>query len=117
MRLPTTPGSAGTHYVDGRKTTRDHWDAAWRAPIRLRLPSKLNVDVLNLTRLLSRYVRPGDRYLEIGCAPGKLLAWVASELKADAVGLDYSEPGAKSSRDLFAALALNVELHVTDFFD
>jgi 2-polyprenyl-3-methyl-5-hydroxy-6-metoxy-1,4-benzoquinol methylase len=103
--------------LDGRKTTRDYWDTAWRTPIRLKLPSRLNVDVLNLTRLLSRHVRRRDRYIEIGCAPGKLLAWVAAELKADAVGLEYSAMGANSSLALFDSLGLSIELHQDDFFD
>lgn len=105
------------HVVDGRKTTRGHWDMAWQEPIRFRLPSKLNVDVLNLTRLISNHVHRETRYIEIGCAPGKLLAWVSSALEADAVGLDYSAPGAKSSRELFDSLGLSVELYLADFFD
>ena len=42
-----------------------------------RLPSSWNVDVRNTQVLLRRHVRPGfNRFLEIGCAPGKMLAWV-----------------------------------------
>src|SRR5580700_270218 len=52
----------------GRKTEPSFW--AWEAPVRLRLPSTLRIDVLNTTRLLKKHVRPGDRYVEIGCAPG-----------------------------------------------
>ena len=102
---------------EGRKTEQALWDAAWKLPIRARLPSRLNVSVLNLTRLLKKHVRPGSRYLEIGCAPGKMLAWVASVLKAEVTGLDYSEPGIANCRALFDALGLKVNLHHDDLFD
>jgi SAM-dependent methyltransferase len=101
----------------GRKTEQAHWDAAWESAVRLRLPSRLNVSVRNITRLLARHVRPGHRYIEIGCAPGKLLAWVASVLRAQASGLDYSAAGIAQCRRLFAALNLGIELHQADFFD
>lgn len=101
----------------GRKTEQEFWDAAWSTPVRLRLPSKLNVGVLNLTRLLSRYVQPGMKYLELGCAPGKLLAWVASELHAQASGLDYSQTGIENCRTLFSALQLDIELYQQDLFN
>jgi hypothetical protein len=88
----------------GQKTEPAHWDAAWQLPVRVRLPSRLNVDVLNMMCLLARHVRSGTRYLEIGCAPGKMLAWVASTLRAEASGLDYSETGIAQCRSLFTAL-------------
>lgn len=101
----------------GRKTEQSHWDAAHDSPVRLRLPIRLNPFVLNITRLLKRRVKPGDRYIEIGCAPGKLLAWVSSVLKADAAGLDYSEAGILQCRTLFKALKLDIDLYHEDFFD
>ena len=86
-------------------------------PIRARLPSRLNVSVLNYIRLVEKHVRPGNRYLEIGCAPGKLLAWVASVLKAECTGLDYSETGIAKCRALFDALGLKADLYHIDFFN
>ena len=99
----------------GRKTEPAFWE--WKTPVRLRLPSTLRIDVLNTTRLLKKHVRPGDRYVEIGCAPGKLLAWVASVLHAEAAGLDYSGAGIAQCRRLFSALNLNVALYQEDLFN
>lgn len=101
----------------GHKTAERHWDSVWQSPVRPRLPSRLNVGILNITRLLQAHVQPGDRYIEIGCAPGKLLAWVASVLKADVAGLDYSETGIAQCRALFDALRLKVDLYRDDFFN
>lgn len=100
----------------GRKTQQSHWDEAWSVSVKPRLPSRLNVGVLNVTRLLKRYVKPSCRYVEIGCAPGKLLVWVASELKANAVGLDYSEVGIRQCGALAKALKLEVDFHHEDIF-
>ena len=102
---------------EGRKTEHAYWEAGSRLPIKARLPSRFNVAVLNLTRLLERHVRPGSHYIEIGCAPGKMLAWVASVLKAEVTGLDYSTAGIAKCRVLFDALGLKADLYHDDFFD
>ena len=102
---------------EGRRTNRQHWDAVWDPAIRLRLPSKLNVSVLNLMRLLKRHVHPGTKYLEIGCAPGKILAWVARELRAEVSGIDYSALGVEKSRNLFESLGLEGDITCQDMFD
>lgn len=101
---------------NARKTERGHWDGAHAGTIRLRLPSALRVDTLNFMRLARRYIRPQDRVLEIGCAPGKSLAWVAAKLGAQVAGLDYSEPGIAQTQELFTALGLPIDLHYEDLF-
>lgn len=102
---------------EGRKTEQGHWDAAWQSPIKNRLPSRLNIGVNNIARLLKRHVKPGSRYIEIGCAPGKLLAWVASVLEAEVTGLDYSESGIVQCSILFDKLGLKADLFQDDFFN
>jgi 2-polyprenyl-3-methyl-5-hydroxy-6-metoxy-1,4-benzoquinol methylase len=95
-------------------TTVDHWDDVWAGDVRLRLPSSFVISTRNFQRLLRRHVRPGDRFLEIGCAPGKLLAWVAAALKANVSGLDYSEKGLATARRLFKALHLAADFRCED---
>jgi len=97
-------------------TSRSHWDDAWVAPPRWRLPSPLFVTTRNMQRLLRPAVRPGMRVIELGCAPGKILAWVAARLGAKVSGLDYSERGIVWARQLFAALALPADLRCEDVF-
>lgn len=104
-------------YDIGRKTEQEHWDNAWQLQVNPRLPSKLNVSVMDTTRLLKKYIKPGNRYIEIGCAPGKILAWATSVLKADAVGLDYSEVGIRQCKILFDALGLKIDLRHADLFN
>lgn len=102
---------------EGRKITQDYWNKVWQGDIRVGLPSRLNVDILNFTQLIKNKVGPDDNYLEIGCAPGKLLAWVASVLDAKVTGLDYSQSGIERCRALFNDLGLKAELHHDDLFD
>ena len=98
-------------------TEVDQWDKVWAGDLRLRLPSPLNISTRNLQHLLARHVRPHDTFLEIGCAPGKVLAWVAAVLRADVSGLDYSERGLATARRLFAALHLKGDLRCESLAD
>jgi 2-polyprenyl-3-methyl-5-hydroxy-6-metoxy-1,4-benzoquinol methylase len=67
-------------------------------------------------RFLRKHVSAGQKYLEVGCAPGKMLSWVAAVLKADVAGLDFSERGLALTRTLFRALNLQGDLRYEDFF-
>jgi 2-polyprenyl-3-methyl-5-hydroxy-6-metoxy-1,4-benzoquinol methylase len=102
--------------TDGRKTERAYWDQVHGSAIRMRLPSPLRVGTRNLQRLFRRYVRPGDRVLEIGFAPGKHLAWLAARLGAEVSGIDYSEGGVAQAQRLFEALGLRGDLRCEDLF-
>lgn len=51
----------------------------------------------------------GARVLEIGCAPGKHLAYIAKFRDAKVTGLDYSEPGIAFCRELFSRLGVQGE--------
>src|SRR5262249_36957710 len=81
---------------------------------RMRLPSPWLVSTRNQMRLLRRHIQPGMRVLEIGFAPGKILAWVASCLRARVSGLDYSAPGVETARKLFSILNLQADLRCED---
>jgi 2-polyprenyl-3-methyl-5-hydroxy-6-metoxy-1,4-benzoquinol methylase len=98
-------------------TTRVHWENTWAVPPRWRLPSSLAVSTRNIQRVLRPHVRPGMHVLEVGCAPGKILAWVASALGANVAGLDYSERGIDWSRQLFEVLGLQADLRCEDVFE
>lgn len=103
-----------TEPTNNELSTTGYWDGVWAGDIRLRLPSPYIVATRNLQRLLRRYVRRGDHFLEIGCAPGKILVWVAAELGAEVSGLDYSERGIATSRHLFASLGIEGDLRCED---
>jgi 2-polyprenyl-3-methyl-5-hydroxy-6-metoxy-1,4-benzoquinol methylase len=80
----------------------------------MRLPSRLHIGTRDRLRLLASNVRPGDRFLELGCAPGKILAYVRAVLHADVSGIDYSPQGIAWARRLFNALGIEGDLRCED---
>lgn len=98
------------------KTTKSYWDAAWQEEIRYRLPRNVTSSARNLQRLLRQRIKPGMRVLEIGFAPGKMLAWVAKILQAKVAGIDYSDRGFSMARRLFDVLHIDADLRHEDVF-
>lgn len=98
------------------KTTPEYWEGIYSARPRLRLPSSLIASTADLKNLLRTYVHPHMHVLEIGFAPGKLLAFVAKVLQAKVTGLDYSENGVHLAKRLFEALRIDGDLHCEDVF-
>src|SRR5205085_5136150 len=101
----------------GEKADIFHWDSEWAVRPRLRLPLSVTVGIRDIKRLLRKHVRPGMSFLEIGCAPGKILAWIAKVLGADVAGLDYSPRGMQHAFDLFRALNIVADLRNEDIFE
>ncbi|MGA9032936.1 MAG: class I SAM-dependent methyltransferase [Sulfuricaulis sp.] len=98
------------------KAPREHWERVWEVDTRDVLPSWFDVGSRNLQRILRRHVAPGMRYLEIGCAPGRLLAWVALRLGAEVAGLDYSAVGLAAAQRLFQGAGIVADLRCENVF-
>lgn len=88
----------------------------YQSSVRQSLPSPLVVATRNILRLLRERIRPGDSVLEIGFAPGKLLAYAAARLGARVSGIDYSDPGTRTAQHLFQSLGLQGNLRCEDAF-
>jgi 2-polyprenyl-3-methyl-5-hydroxy-6-metoxy-1,4-benzoquinol methylase len=93
-----------------------HWNETWACEPRMRLPRPYTASIRDRMNLLRSEVRPAMKFLEIGCAPGKMLAWVAGVLGAEVSGLDYSAPGLDTARRLFSALHLSADIRCEDTF-
>jgi len=100
----------------GRTTSQEYWEAVHAPQPRMSLPSDVLVSTQNTKRLLRRYVRPGMEVLEIGCAPGKLLSFLASRLRARIHGLDYSTAGVDCCHKLLRHLRLRGDIRCEDLF-
>ena len=103
--------------MEDKKTTLEYWDKAYLKPPRLRLPSRFNLSICNAQRLLKDHVKPGMHFLEIGCAPGKMLAWVSFALKARVAGIDYSKRGIIYAQQIFHAVGIEGDLRCEDIFN
>ena len=99
---------------DNEKTELAHWESSWAARPRMNFPSGVDVGSRNVLSLLRRYLRPGMRYVEIGCAPGKILSWVAREIQAQVCGIDYSPTGVDTARWLCNGLGVQADIRCED---
>jgi 2-polyprenyl-3-methyl-5-hydroxy-6-metoxy-1,4-benzoquinol methylase len=102
---------------NNRKTTHVYWDSMYAGQSLPNLPSRLSVGSRNYHRLFKRYIHAGMKVLEIGCAPGKQLAYIGKRFKASIAGLDYSPNGISLSRALCARLRIPADLRCEDIFD
>jgi SAM-dependent methyltransferase len=98
------------------KAGMEHWDDTWAMLPRMRLPRASTSSMREKMSLLRGIVRQGTSFLEIGCAPGKMLSWVAAVLGAEVSGLDYSGPGVRVARRLFAELGIHADIRNEDVF-
>jgi SAM-dependent methyltransferase len=99
-----------------RKTTKSYWAKNHELTIRLRLPSRLNIGTANILRLLQSRIPKGCRVLEIGFAPGKVLAYVGKHCNARLSGIDFSDQGVETAKKLFLHLGLQGDLRCEDLF-
>ncbi len=100
-----------------RKTTVDHWDTAWAQRPRPRLPTGLDVGTRSVQAVIRRKIRPGMNVLEIGCAPGKMLGWVAKSLGAGVSGVDYSPQGVEVTRWMMGEMGIDADIRQEDIFE
>jgi 2-polyprenyl-3-methyl-5-hydroxy-6-metoxy-1,4-benzoquinol methylase len=99
---------------DGSKTNQTYWDKVWQPGTKHRLPRGLYVSHRNIQHLLKARIKPGMQILEIGFAPGNMLAWVAKALGAQVAGVDFSEIGVRAARRLFEVLQIPGDLRGED---
>lgn len=105
-----------SNMVGKGKTENSYWDDQYKMLPRKKLKNQFWVGTRDYYNLLSRFINPGSKVLEIGCAPGKTLAWAAKIKKAKVTGVDYSKNGIKVSRWLFDQMKLEGNFLCEDVF-
>ena len=90
-------------------TEEKFWDDFWA---NIQLPIIIDPDY-SYDRCLSQILKnnlselSGNSVLEVGCAPGRWLAYLAKELNMKPSGIDYSEVGIKATLKNFELLGLD----------
>jgi len=92
-----------------------YWDGVWSDADRRLLPNFLNVGNRNLRSVLSRSLEGCHRVLEVGCAPGKWLAWLGRR-GHEVAGLDFAPGGVESTRRRLAAAGVRGDVRCEDLF-
>lgn len=101
----------------GAKTTLAYWDARRSELPSLRFRSPFDPAFNALIGLLARNVAVGSAFLEIGCAPGKMLAWAALKRGARVAGIDYSPRGVGLARRFHRAHGIASDLRIEDVME
>jgi SAM-dependent methyltransferase len=107
--------AAPTNIVEKSFWENDYYWARAELPCRVELGQPFD---RSLARALAAHapVEPGQRVLEVGCAPAKWLLFYAERFGARVAGIEYSEKGAALSRANLAAAGAPSEIHQADFF-
>lgn len=121
--MHTTSTSAGTD--SSTLSTQDYWDTVWEAS--KSLPSPINPRDNSLRNhmnlLLDHRIRAalagikteGLRLLEVGCANSRWLPYFALEHGFKVTGIDYSDTGCKSCRQILRNAHIEGDIVNTDF--
>jgi SAM-dependent methyltransferase len=104
-----------TNIVEKAFWENDYYWADAKLPCRVDM--KLAFD-RSLARALATHaaVMQGESVIEIGCAPAKWLVFYAERFGARVAGIEYSEKGARLSRENLASAGVAGEIHEADFF-
>lgn len=81
------------------------------------MPSRFWIDVRNWQRVLSNNLKKGDKVIEIGCAPGKVLSWIAFRTQAKVSGIEYSKVGFENTIELLGHLKIDADIRCEDVFE
>ncbi len=101
----------------GARTTPDYWDAQQDARPTARFFAPFDPGSRALLRLIARNAAPGSSFLEIGCAPGKFMAYAAVKRGAKVAGIDYSPRGVSITRQFHRELGIASDIRVEDVME
>jgi SAM-dependent methyltransferase len=94
----------------------EYWDKVWASGDRRRFPNFANVGNRNLRAVLRRELAGSRHVLEVGCAPGKWLAWLAASEGKKVAGLDFASGGVDETRRRLAAAGVSGDIRCEDVF-
>lgn len=99
------------------KTSPDDWIYSTRTMHSARFWSPFDPGFAQALKTLDGYVQSGSKVLEIGCAPGKMLAWAAIKKKAKISGIDYSHSGISAAKSYMKMLGICADLRKENIFE
>jgi 2-polyprenyl-3-methyl-5-hydroxy-6-metoxy-1,4-benzoquinol methylase len=100
--------------MNNELTDVTHWNGVWSSKPSMRLPTGFDIGTRNILNLLGLYIKREMRYIEIGCAPGKILSWAGHRTGILVSGIDYSESGVAISQWLCEGLRIPHDIRKED---
>jgi len=93
------------------------WENYWKG---IKLPVKVDYNFSfdrSLAQALSKYAPLKGRAFEVGCAPGKWLAYVAESAGLEVGGIEYSDAGAVATLENLKLMGIKTDSVISgDFF-
>lgn len=99
------------------KTSEENWIYGDQKDISIRFWTPFDTAFLATLRALEPYVTAKLNFLEVGFAPGKILAWAALKRGANVSGVDYSESGCLTARRYFERAKVSADIRCENVFD
>lgn len=99
------------------KTTPDDWVYSTDSMPSTRFWSPFDPGFQQVLKTLDRYVGANTKVLEIGFAPGKILAWAAIRKKAMISGVDYSKSGVAAASKFMKSISVAADLRNENVFE
>jgi len=102
--------------MESREFSPEYWSRVWE---HIPLPQEVHPgDIPEIHRILISMLPTGGRsFIEIGCAPGKWMAYFARQFGYSVSGLDYIEGACVKTRENLDRLSIDAQVHHADFFD
>ena len=96
--------------------TLQNWEQFWNG---VRLPTEVNPKLwFDGYALLRRYLpRAPRRLVEVGCAPGRMLAFFARHFGYEVCGIDYAPEAIEATRRNLELLGIPAEVLCQNFFE
>lgn len=94
------------------------WDAVWHRKVSPPLPLRpwRSYVCWRFHKLFSKFIKPGDSVLEVGCGGSRFLPYFAQRLGAKVAGFDYTEAGVSLSKASLAAAGVPGDVRLGDLF-
>lgn len=93
------------------------WDEGWEN-VSLPITKSLNDPVLNgIDSLIKDSLKPGFKFMELGCAPGCHLIYYKKKYELDVYGIEYSKVGLGKTRENLELERVEASLFENDIFN
>lgn len=100
--------------MNNKLTSKDKWEAEWSG---IKLPA-IYKPVYDVKKLFRLYLpkSTNSTFIEIGCAPGKYMAYFNKNFGYKVCGLEYAEVAAEMTKKNLEMQEIDAEILVQDFF-
>jgi SAM-dependent methyltransferase len=103
-------------------TDKQYWDENWKTIAdsnKIFEKPKLGITstTIGLMSVFSKYIKPNDKVLEIGAAPGFWLTHINKRLGGRVYGIDYSDVGHSITKKMYEKRKVKGEIINGDVFD